>query len=316
MENLIYSLNATIPVFVVILAGWILRQIGMLNDNFVSVSNKFNFKVTLPILLFCDIKSMNIREVFEWRFFLFCAVVTTVCFFVVWFFAERCMKKCPESIGSFVQGSFRGSAAVLGVAFMQNIYGNAGLAPLMIIGCVPLYNIFSVIVLTLRSSDRTGSGKDSIKKACINICKNPIILAILAGLPFSFFQVEFPEMVDKTLGQFAAIATPLALIAIGAAFEGKQALAKIKPTIWGSLIKLVFQPLVFLPLAVLMGFRGQHLVTLLIMLGAPSTASCYIMAKNMGNDSVLSASIIVVTTLGAAVTITAGLYVLKVLALI
>ena len=65
-----------------------------------------------------------------------------------------------------------------------------------------------------------------------------------------------------------------------------------------------------------MGFRGQHLVTLLIMLGAPSTASCYIMAKNMGNDSVLSASIIVVTTLGAAVTITAGLYVLKVLALI
>ena len=240
-------------------------------------------------------------------------VATTICFFVTWIFAKRFLSS--EMVGSFVQGSFRGSAAVLGVAFMTNIYGDAGLAPLMIIGCVPLYNIYSVIVLTIESNeDKPKQGQ--IKTALVNICKNPLIIGILLGVIVALLPFQLPDMVNKTLSSFSDMATPLALIAIGAAFEGKKALAKIRPTLVASLIKLVVQPLVFLSIAVWLGFRNQELIAFLIMLGAPSTASSYIMAKNMGNDDVLSASIIVVTTLLSAITITGWLFLLKSLSLI
>ncbi|WP_123053274.1 AEC family transporter [Clostridium sp. JN-1] len=309
MESLIYSLNATVPVFLVIVVGYVLKQIGMLNDNFIEVANKFNFKVTLPILLLTDIGSTNIIKNFDAKYILFCAVVTSICFWSIWFFTKKFMKD-PSMTGAFVQASFRGSAAVLGIAFVQNIYGNAGMAPMMIIGAVPLYNIYSVIVLTFEG-ENSKEGNDNIKKACINIMKNPIIIGILLGMIISLLNIHFPQMIDKTLKNFAVMASPLALVTIGASFEGRKALVKIKLTLAASFIKLVAQAAIFLPLAVYFGFRDQKLVALIIMLGSPTTASCYIMAKNMNNDGVLTSSIIVVTTLLSAFTLTFFIFILK-----
>ena len=65
MSNFIFSLNVTMPIFLVMVVGWFLKQIGMLDDHFVSVANKFNFKVTLPVLLFKDLSQVNIREAFD-----------------------------------------------------------------------------------------------------------------------------------------------------------------------------------------------------------------------------------------------------------
>lgn len=76
------------------------------------------------------------------------------------------------------------------------------------------------------------------KEACIGIAKNPIILGILAGLIVGLLGIEFPTIINKTVNSVAQMATPLALITIGAGFEGRKALAKIKPTIAASLIKL------------------------------------------------------------------------------
>lgn len=309
MENLLYSLNATFPIFAVIAIGYILKQTGMLNDNFIEVANRFNFKVTLPILLFTDIGATNISKNFDGKYILFCAVVTTICFWTIWFITKKIMKD-SSMIGAFVQASFRGSAAIFGIAFIQNIYGDAGMAPLMIIGSVPLYNIYSVIVLTFEG-DNNEKGMDNIKKACINIIKNPIIIGILLGILESLLNINFPKIVDRTLGNFAVIASPLALVTIGASFEGKKALAKIKPTLASSFIKLIVQVALFLPLAIYFGFRDQRLIALLIMLGCPSTVSAYIMAKSMNNDGVLTSSIIVVTTLLSAFTLTIWIFILK-----
>ena len=315
MDNFIYSLNATVPIFVVMLVGWILRQRGMLNANFVNVADRFNFTVTLPILLFRDIASMDIMRDFELKFFLFCMIATILCFGIIWAFSEIFLKD-KSMIGSFVQGSFRGSMAVLGIAFIQNIYGNAGLAPLMIVAAVPLYNIFSVIVLTLKGNDNEGKEKERIKSALIGICTNPIILGIFAGLPFALFDIEIPGMALKTLNNFANMATPLALIAIGAGFELHKALGKINVATAATIIKLILQPAVFLPIAVMMGFRDQAMIAILIMLGAPATPTCYIMAKNMGNDSVLASGIVVLSMLVSPVTITIWIFALKSLAFI
>ena len=313
MENFIYSINVTMPIFLVMVIGYILKQIGMLNDNFVTVANKFNFKVTLPFMLFKDIAGVDIKAVFDIKYVLFCAIVSTICFWVVWGTAKLLVR--DKTIrGAFVQSSFRGSAAVMGLAFIQNIYGSSAMGPLMIVSAVPLYNIFSVIVLTFEANDSTGIDKKAkIRQAGINICKNPIILSILAGLIVGLLGIQFPTLVNKTVSNVAQMATPLALITIGAGFEGRKALAKIAPTMASSMIKLVLQPLVFLPVAAWMGFSGEKMIAILIMLASPTTPSCYILAKSMNNDEVLTASVIVTTTLMAAFTLTGWIFLLKTL---
>ena len=316
MENFIYSVDATFPIFLVMVIGYILKQIGMLNDNFVTVANRFNFKVTLPFMLFRDISGVDIRAVFDIRYVLFCALVSTACFWIIWGGVKLFLKD-QSMRGAFVQASFRSSAAVMGLAFIQNMYGSSAMGPLMIVSAVPLYNIFSVIVLTFEGAH---SGevdpKQKIKAACINIAKNPIILGILTGLIVGLLGIDFPVIVDKTVNSVAQMATPLALITIGAGFEGRKALAKIRPTIVASMIKLVIQPLIFLPVAAWVGFRGEQMIAILIMLASPTTPSCYIMAKNMDNDGVLTASVIVMTTLLAAFTLTGWIFILKTVGLI
>ncbi|MBQ9119942.1 MAG: AEC family transporter [Lachnospiraceae bacterium] len=332
MENLIYSLNATVPVFLVIVLGYVLKRIGMLNEEFVRVANKFNFTVTHPALLFRDLSTANITEMFDGGYVLFCASVTTVSFAAVWYIAKRVLKD-KSMVGAFVQASFRSSAAVLGIAFIQNIYGNSGMAPLMIIGTVPLYNIYSVIVLTFEAQEDAaseevdrkvldGAGEvareaskqrdtSKIKKAFRNILTNPIILAIAAGVAVSLIQVDFPVFVDKTVSSLASMASPLALIAIGAGFEGRKALAKMKPSLAATFLKLVGFAAIFLPIAVMLGFREEKLMALIVMLASPTTPSCYIMAKNMKNDGTLTSSIVVLTTMLSAFTLTLWIYIMR-----
>lgn len=315
MENLIFSLNATIPIFLVMVVGYVLRRVNMLDDGFVKTLNSFNYKITLPILLVVDIAEADFYAVWDTSFVLFCFFVTLFCIIAVCVISKIFVK--DKTIrGEFAQASYRGSAAVLGVAFMQNIYGSSAIAPLMILATVPLYNVAAVTILSFTSPTSTGFDGSSLKKSLKGIATNPIIWGILIGMIISVARIELPTIISKTLNNFSVLATPLALIGLGAGFEGRKALAKIKPTVASALIKLFVMPAVFLPIAAAMGFRNEKMVAILIMLGAPTTVSCYIMSRNMGHEGVLSSSCVVSTTFLSSVFITLWLYILKNFALI
>lgn len=310
MDSLVYSLNATLPVFFVMVAGYIFRRMGILSEEFVKSADKFNFKVTLPLLLFTDLATNNIKDIFDGRYALFCAAVTTLMFFGTWIGAKIFIR--DKSItGAFVQASYRSSVAILGLAFITNIYDSPGMAPIMLIGSVPLYNIYAVLVLTFESSSSDSSLGEHIKKSIINIIKNPIIIGIVLGLLVGLSGIKLPHLISKPLTSIGAIASPLTLIAIGAGFEGKKALKKIKPTIAASIIKLIVIPAVFLYTSIKFGWRNQELVALIIMLGSPTTPSCYIMAKNMNNDYVLTSCVVVATTLLSSVTLTFWIFICR-----
>ena len=327
MADFIFSLNATLPIFLIMVLGWFLMRIGLFTKEFNKVADKYVFKVALPVLLFKDIATADIRSDFNLTFVLFCMITTTIMFLAIWGLSYIFIKDKTQ-VGAFAQASARGSAAVLGIAFINNIYGNSGMAPLMIVSAVPLYNILSVIILTFSAdmgkeaqknklTDNVSNSKGSnIKKACINVVKNPIIIGIFLGLPFSIFGISIPVIPLKAVTSIAQTATPIALLVVGAGFEGAKAIKKIKLTAVATFIKLVLLPLIFFPFAIAFGFRGSELVAILVMLGSPTTVTCYIMAKNMGNDEVLSSSIVVMATLLSSVTLTGWIFVLKVMGLI
>lgn len=314
MENLIFSLNVTLPIFVIILVGRLLNKVDMLTDGFSTVADKFVFKIALPCQLFKDIATMDIRSNFSGKFVIFCMVATTFMFAACWLIGKLFIKD-KSMAGAFAQSSARGSAAILGIAFVENIYGNSGMTPMMIVAAVPLFNIYSVIILTLSSAE----GKFSaalIKKTVKGVMTNPIILGIAAGMIWSLLSLPYPTILSKSVGYLANTATPLALLVLGATFKGKDALKKIGPTIAATILKLVIIPALIFPVAISMGFRGSELVAIMIMLASPTTVTCYIMAKNMGGDETLSASVVMTATLLSSVTLTFWVFLIRSLGLI
>ena len=308
LENLIFSLNATLPVFLVMVAGGILGKLGFLPKEFCKAADKLTFKITLPIMLFLDMADVDMVHDFQPKFVLFCFGATLVSILVLWALA-RVLLRDKAIVGEFVQASYRSSAAILGVAFIQNIYGDAGMAPLMILGSVPLFNIFAVLILMIESP-RENHEKLRPGQLFYGVITNPILLGIIAGTVFSLLPVELPTIADKTLNSLASLTTPLALLSIGASFEGAKAIKKAGPTVVAALLKTVGLPAVFIPCAVALGFREKELVALLIMLGSPTTPSAYVMAKNMGHEGVLTASTVAATTLLSALTLTGWIFIL------
>ncbi len=315
MEQLFFSLNATIPVFLVMVLGYTLKNFHVVDEPFVKTLNSFNYKITLPVLLFRDIAESDFYSAWDTKYVLYCFLVTLSCIVVIWCLAGLFYKNKAQ-LGEFIQSSYRSSAAVLGIAFIQNIYGTSGMAPLMIIGTVPLYNIAAVLILSFTGPDSHGLTKTSLKSSVKGILTNPIIIGIVLGMLVSACKISFPAIITKTIGNVSVLATPLALIGLGAGFEGRKALKQLTPTAFASFIKLVALPCLFLPLAVFMGFSGEKLVAILIMLGSPTTVSCYIMAKNMGHEGTLTSSIVVTTTFLSSITLTAFLFVLRSMGLI
>lgn len=310
MEQLIFSLNATLPVFLVMVIGYVLRLLHVVDEPFIKTLNSFNYKVTLPVLLFRDIAESDFYSVWDTKYVCFCFLATLVCISAIWLSAGILYRNKTQ-LGEFVQASYRSSAAVLGIAFIQNIYGTSGMAPLMIIGTVPLYNVAAVLILSFTGPSSHGFTLKTLKASLLDIAKNPIILGILLGMAASLCHISFPVIVTKTVNNISVLATPLALIGLGAGFEGRKALKQLKPTAVATLLKLVIQPVIFLPLAIHLGFREEMLVALLVMLGAPTTVSCYIMAKNMGHEGVLTSSVVVATTFLSSITLTVFLFVLR-----
>lgn len=309
MENLVFSLNATIPIFLLMVLGYIFRRVGLLSETLASGMNTFVFKVALPVMVFRDLATVDFSEAWDTRFVLFCFGVTL---FSIGFAAAVSFLWKDRSIqGEFIQAAYRSSAALLGIAFITNIYGNSGMAPLMIIGSVPLYNIMAVVVLSFFQPERKPLDGALLRKTLQGIATNPIILGIAAGLLWSALRIPMPSILEKTVTSVGGVASPMGLMAMGATFDFRKASGKLAPSVTAAAIKLVGFCAVFLPLAAALGFRDEKLVAILVMLGSATTVSSYVMARSMGHEGTLSSSTVMLTTLFSAFTLTFWLWLLR-----
>ena len=340
MDNFIFSINATLPIFLTMILGLFFRKIGVFDDAFTNKMNSFVFKFALPALLFEDLWEENFYQAWDGGFVLFCFCATLGCILVSTLLSSFLKDKSDR--GEFIQASYRSSAAILGIAFIVNIYGQSGMAPLMIIGTVPLYNICAVAALTLTapatqatSTSQTASTKSGVSNSASanatsavpstkvrlirtakGVITNPIILGIAAGFAWSLLKLPHPVILQKTVHNLGVLATPLGLMAMGASFDMKKAFYKMKPAFVCTFLKLLGYSGVLMPVAIALGYRNEALVAILVMLGSATTVSSYTMAKSMGHEGTLSSSVVMLTTLLSAFTLTGWLFVLKTFALI
>ena len=311
LDNLLFCLNATVPVFLLMVLGYFFKYTKIFDEELTKGLNKFVFKIALPLLVYEELSTSDVEEIWDTRFVIFCFVATVSSIIIAFLFAMLIKEKDirPEVI----QGSYRSSAALLGVGIATNLYGSAGLTPLMIIGAVPLYNVLAVIVLTVGKTD----GKLTpalIKKTLLGVVTNPIIIGIVLGLLRAL--LPLPILLPKTMDYLSGLATPLGLMALGASFDLKAAIDEIWPTALATFLKLVGLGLLIIPVAIHLGFTQEKLIAILIMTSSPTTVSSFVMAKSMGYNGTVSAGIVMLTTILSAFTLTIWLYVLRCMGLI
>ena len=202
------------------------------------------------------------------------------------------------------------------MSFIETIYGTAGTAPLMIIGAVPLYNIAAVLVLTLMRPGRGRLERALLKKTFWDVASNPILIGILVGILWSLLRIPQPVIFQKTLSNFAVVATPMGLIGLGASVDAARAREELPPAMVCCFFKLIAFVALFLPVAVLLGYRTDKLVTVLIMLGSATTSSSFVMARNLGYEGAPTANTVMLTTCLSAFTLTGWLYLLRSLGMV
>lgn len=312
MDNLILSFNVVLPIFLCILLGYFLRRIHMVDTPSLNVMNKLCFKVFLPIYLFNNIATTNLAAAFNGKLLAVAYLGVIAQFILLMLLIPRLEKENPRR-GVLIQAMFRSNFALFGLPLALSLCGTEKVGPTSILVgfTVPLFNILAVVSL-----ESFRGGKPSIKKMAKGIATNPLIIASLLGIAFNLLDFTLPGAVQKSVNDLGGVATPLSLVALGGSFTVSKVKEYKKQLTIGVLGRLVFSPLIMVSAGILLGFRNELLIPLLIMSGAPTAVSSFPMAQQMDGDGELAAGLVVFTSALAILSMFLWIFVLKQLGMI
>ena len=307
MNNLILSFNIVSPLFLIMSLGYYLKLKNILDLRTLNVMNSVCFKVFLPLLLFYNIYKSDINSAFNPKLMIFSVACILILFILLMFIIPK-IERDNSKRGVIIQGIFRSNFVIFGMPVATAIYGdgNIGTTALLIAVVVPLFNLLSVISLEVFRN-----GDIDYKKILKGIITNPLIIASFIGIIFILFKLKLPTFLEKSVSDVSKIATPLSLILLGGSFSFSNVGSYLKKTIFVVFNKLVFVPLIFIPISIAFGFRGIELLTLLLVFASPVAVSSFQMAKQMGGDSILAEQSIVFSCLFCIPTVFLWIAILK-----
>ena len=274
--------------------------------------NKLVFKVFLPTLLFYNVYTTEGLEIFDAKLMLFVIITVLATFAVVYLVTIAITKENPKR-GVVLQGIYRSNFAILGIPIVNYVCGDnqIGIASMMIAVVIPLFNGLAVVALEMFRD-----GKINILKLIKGVLTNPLIVGCAIGMVFLFSGIKLPVILERSVFDVSKIATPLAIIALGASFKFKSLKGYAKEVIVVTLSKLVIVPLIGVSLGAMLGFRGEALVCLLVIFGSPVSVSSFAMSQQMGGDADLAALDVVMTSSGCIFTLFVWIFVLSSMGLI
>ena len=314
IDNIIFTANIVAPVFLIVALGYLSKRLNIINENFVEVTSKFVFNVSLPVFIFLKIFNLDLSKALEFGQIAYIYSGTIITYLIIWF-ASFPFIKDGRNRGVFIQGAYRSNYAIVGLAIVSNLLGNSALgkASIILAFLLPLYNVLAVIALTIPLRKER---KVNLKSSLIEIILNPLILAVIIALPFSYFKIQLPELILSTGGFVSDLALPLALIGIGGSLNLENIRKASGLAFTASTIKIIIIPIVFTYGAYLFGFRNDDLGIMFVIFACPTAIVSFIMAEAMGANSKLAGNIVLISTVGSVFTFAIGIILLKSLGLL
>ena len=281
------------PVFLLIILGNILRRIKVPDLSFWEVNDKLCYWVLIPALLFHFISQVNLSSEMLYSY---SALIFTGFFisFISVIILGKFLGYSPEVWTSILQGSMRQNAFIA-LAIAGSFYGNEGLkiASLFTFIYVPSINIIiiTIMVISLKRVDQKDS-KKGLLNIFIEIFKNPFILAMIAGLLFSFFELKGVSIFIETTKLLGSAALPIMLLTIGAKIKLRDLTLQMTPIIISNLLKLVILPVTVYFVAVYLDLSKTEIIVAVIFSAVPTATMSYTFAKQFGADDQLMRGIL------------------------
>ena len=324
MESLIFAFNSVSPIIFTVAVGYFFKKIGLMSPDFAKQANKLVFRAFLPAMLFLNVYGIENMSGISFGYVIY-ALAALLIIFGLAIPTVILLTDKRECRGAMLQGVFRSNYALIGIPLASSLFPGEGAAVATLLSAVmvPAFNILAVIGLSIFNNN---GEKPNIKKVLLGIIKNPLILGIAAGLValairaifnnvgISFRISEIPA-IYSTLKYLSNIATPLALLVLGAQFEFSAIPTLKREIICGVILRSVIVPLLGLGVAYLFfreSFNGAQFAALVAVFCTPVAVSSVPMAQEMGADASLAGQLVVFTTVSSAVTVFLASFLLKV----
>ncbi len=307
-EMLLFSLNGVGPILVMMLLGFVLRRTGVITREVSSGIDRMSFVALIPCRLFSQVYGSDLGAVADMKLMGVCLLGTAAVLVLLCLTVPRFVGPGPAR-GEFIQGVYRGNAAILGMTLITNLYGDAAAAvlalPLAVM--VIFYNLTAPVVLALHSGGSRPGARDVLGK----VVSNPFLIGTVLGVVFNVLDLRLLRFAVKAVDSLGAAGSAVALVALGAMTEAEAFRKSGKTALAASLLRLaVIAPLMLL-LGAGLGMRREYLGAIVCFFATPTAVGGYVLAKNVDGDGSLAGQILIVTTLLSAVTMFLTLSVLK-----
>ncbi len=312
MEAVLATFRVVIPIYLMIGTGCVAKQLGIFQERTLKEINASVFRLFLPLLLFENMYTTSMKAT-ESKVLLYAILSVAIIFGICISCVFRHVRDRARA-ATITQGMYRSNFALLGIALTASLYGADGteITGMLVAIIIPIYNVLAVILFEMACGEkRTSPGK-----IILGVVRNPLIIGTCLGLILHQLKVEIPSVINSTIASMGQIATPLALIVMGAGFEIRQTIKNKWSLLWTTMVRLLIIPVVFTSVAVLLGFKGKAIFALFVMYSTPTAVSSFAMASAMGGDENLAGEIVLVTTMVSMITLGFGVYILALLKLI
>ncbi len=299
MNSLLVAASVVVPLVIYMAAGILVRKTSILSEENAKAIDKLCFKLFIPISLFTNVYSCNISEVFEPDFFGF-VVLYIILFFFAIYFPLKYFVKDKRDHSTIVQGIYRSNYVLFGVAVAQSFSNSEALALVSALNAliVPLYNILAVVLFEYSKGKKVRIGR-----LLISILKNPLVEAGIIGVIFSLLELKLPSIVETALSSLGAVATPLALVALGSTLSFKSVVAHRKYLVTAVVGKLFGEPIIAVLIGIAAGFNAAEMITVIAILATPTAVASAPMAQSLGGNGKLAGEIVAFSTAFSFITL-------------
>ena len=307
MESLLLSIDVTLPLFIMMALGYLLKCLKIIDSDLIKKVNKLNFKLFLPVMMFNNLYSADISSVWDSKTVIITVLSTPIIFGLAYFIIPRLVKDNKKA-GVMVQGLYHSNYSYVGIPVAMSICGTttAGISAVVLSLISPINNSISVINYELFRG-----GKIRISVILKRIFTNPLIIASILGIIGMILRIKFPTIIQKTLGDLSKVCTPLALIMLGASFDFKSLTGNVKPLVFISGIRLIIIPAIAFTVCYFLNIRGEALAAMFALFATPVAVVSYTLSQMMGGDHELSAQMIIVQSCAAILTMFMWVFILN-----
>ena len=298
-ESFFAALRVVVPMMLLMFLGWYARTNKMITRPAMKEFDRMLFKIFMPTLLFKNIYDMDFSQGFLVKEMIF-AFVTLLALFIFCIYFPRLLTKDGNKSSVLGQAVGRPNYILFGVAVSEALYGegNAGAVIMLSILVIPAINIFATIILEL---NRSGNAKPG--RLFLAVLKNPMIIGAILAFIFKFFALSIPAPLWSVVRSVANSTTTVSFISLGVGLEMAGGMEDKRLLLWGNFLRMILVPLIFMPISILAGFRGESLCAMMIIFASPTAVASYPMAVAMGADGKLAGQLVCTTTVLSIFTI-------------